>query len=183
MYRQVIARAWNALVQVTDSGLKRRPAPLLRGMPVRRQDVVVAPEPREYARRIEAEQAYYEARADVHDLPEIYHYWSNRYLKPILEQHAIADLDSFFVDRMERACRAHERPARFVSIGAGNCDSELRFAQALKRRGVDNFTLECLDINAAMLSRGRDRLIDKGPPHSNFDANAGSPASSAPRPP
>ena len=41
-----------------------------------------------------------------------------------------------------------------MSLGAGNCDQELELARALKAKGHD-FTLDCLELNPAMLERGR----------------------------
>jgi SAM-dependent methyltransferase len=42
-----------------------------------------------------------------------------------------------------------------VSIGAGNCDTEIRVAKLLRAAGLERFVIECLDINPHMLERGR----------------------------
>ena len=41
-----------------------------------------------------------------------------------------------------------------LSLGSGNCDLEIDLARRLKNDGRD-FTLDCLDLNPAMLERGR----------------------------
>ncbi len=45
------------------------------------------------------------------------------------------------------------RRARFASLGCGNCDTEVRVACLLIERGVQAFTIDCVDINEAMLRR------------------------------
>ncbi len=44
---------------------------------------------------------------------------------------------------------------RFASLGAGNCDLEIELARKLRARGHESFTIDCLDLNTSMLSRGR----------------------------
>ncbi|HEX7914303.1 class I SAM-dependent methyltransferase, partial [Rudaea sp.] len=56
---------------------------------------------------------------------------------------------------LEQAARETlSRRARFVSIGAGNCDVEVRIAQRLRERGIEDFTIECLELNHLMRERG-----------------------------
>jgi hypothetical protein len=54
------------------------------------------------------------------------------------------------------AADAVSRPgSRFASLGAGNCDTEVAVAKLLVERGVRDFRIECVEINPAMLERGR----------------------------
>ena len=108
-----------------------------------------------YRAQLENEASIFDAQTEVHDLPAIAHYWSNKYLRPRLESFGFSNPEQFFVDTLETAFRnAGSRPARFVSIGAGNCDTEVRIAQALQTRGITDFTLECLELNRSMRERG-----------------------------
>jgi SAM-dependent methyltransferase len=110
----------------------------------------------DYAKRIEAEQHTFSDQLNVHDLPAIYHYWSNRYLRPIFEPHGFTCPDSFYCTQLERQfAQAPRSQHQIVSIGSGNCDTEIRIAQMLLQRGYDNFNIECLDLNEAMLARGK----------------------------
>lgn len=109
-----------------------------------------------YAARIAEERAIFADQTEVHDLPAIFHYWSNRYLRPKLETFGFSNPDEFFANYLERACAgAHTSPARFASLGSGNCDTEVRVAKLLAERGARDFTIDCIDINQAMLERGR----------------------------
>lgn len=116
-----------------------------------------------YADRLRAELDTFADQVDVHALPEIFHYWSNTYLRPILESFGFSHPEAFFAHYLERAMR--ERPgrtARFASLGCGNCDAEIRIAQMLVARGCTDFRLECMDINPAMLARGREAAQQAG---------------------
>lgn len=111
----------------------------------------------EYAARVKSELQDFAQCAKVHDLPDIFHYWSNKHLAPPkFHPHGITDPEQFF---FLYASKFHERfpdqHMRMVSIGSGNCDMEARMAKRLVEAGICNFSLECMDINTAMLERGR----------------------------
>jgi SAM-dependent methyltransferase len=69
----------------------------------------------------------------------------------------LASVTGLFADAFERAAggRRSTGPARFVSLGAGNCDAELELAGELVGRGCGDFVIECVDVNPTMLERGR----------------------------
>jgi SAM-dependent methyltransferase len=107
-------------------------------------------EPTDYERRFASELQTFEHQEEVHDLPQIYHYWSNRWLRPMLQAFGAEHPEDFIAMHVFRT-----GGSRFVSLGCGNCDAEIRIAQSLRERGLRDFTLECVDINEAMLERGR----------------------------
>ncbi len=110
-------------------------------------------------RRIK-ELEHFDKNVNVHDLPDIFHYWSNKYLRPILKEYGIDHPDDLFVEHMLASAALCEtkRPV-FISIGSGNCDTEVRLAKRLKQRGLQQFCIECLDLNPTMLQRGRDLAV------------------------
>ncbi|MGB3787501.1 MAG: class I SAM-dependent methyltransferase [Phormidesmis sp.] len=111
--------------------------------------------------RIKQELEIFNQNVNVHELPKIYHYWSNKHLRPWLEEYGISNPDDLFVNYMINTASSCgvEKPA-FVSIGSGNCDTEVRVAKRLKDQGLESFSLECIDLNPTMLNRGRE-LADK----------------------
>ncbi|MDE2566452.1 MAG: class I SAM-dependent methyltransferase [Burkholderiales bacterium] len=116
-----------------------------------------------YGQRAAAEIEAYRNNDRVHDLPEIFHYWSNKFLKPKFDAMAIRGVNEFFEDGMFAAARATSQPApKFLSIGAGNCDVEIGVAAALIGRGLQTFTIECLELNPSMLARGRSAAEARG---------------------
>jgi len=118
----------------------------------------------EYAARVKNELRNFTECANVHDLPEIFHYWSHRHLgQPKFHPHGITDPEQFF---FLYATKFHARfpgqSMRMVSIGSGNWHMEARMAQRLVQAGITNFVLECMDINTTMLQRGRDYAATLG---------------------
>jgi len=99
----------------------------------------------------------------VHALPDIFHYWSNRYLRPKLETFGASHPEAFFLHYME-LCRQEGAPGphRFLSIGAGDCTIEIGLAHALAQSGGPPFVIECLDVNKAILERARRRAQAEG---------------------
>ena len=119
--------------------------------------------PPSYGEKLAAETAIYKDVANVNDLPGIFHYWSNKHLKPIFEEFGFSNPDEFFATYLrESASRSAAEVPRFVSIGAGNCDTEVRVAKLLQARGLRRFVIECLDMNPHMLQRGRELAASEG---------------------
>lgn len=109
----------------------------------------------DYAQKLEQEVANYRDVANVHDLPNIFHYWSNKYLLPKLQSMGVDGIEAFFVAHIERLAQSQPGELLLLSVGAGNCDTEVRIADLLVERGLTRFRLECLDVNPHMLNRGR----------------------------
>lgn len=117
----------------------------------------------DYQRRLEQEIKNYQNDVNVHALPEIFHYWSNKYVRPWFEELDTTHPENLFVKYLQEAAKRSDRNVpRFVSIGAGNCDAEAEIASALIDAGLKSFELECLDINESMLSRGRALAKERG---------------------
>jgi phosphoheptose isomerase len=113
--------------------------------------------PSEYETRLTREVNFYQDCENVHDLPQIFHYWSEQYLRPKLHAVGIDSIESFFLEAIaERCVKNTSHNVTIASIGAGNCDLECSLASELKKRSVENFRIECVDINSQMLERGRN---------------------------
>jgi SAM-dependent methyltransferase len=122
----------------------------------------VPPDPA-YAAKIAAERATFDNQAEIHELPPIFHYWSNKYLRPMLEEYGVSNPDQFFVKFLtEAAHRTGSIAPKFLSVGSGNCDTEVRIALQLKRAGLQNFTIECLELSPPMLARGQADAAAQG---------------------
>ncbi|MEP7156143.1 MAG: class I SAM-dependent methyltransferase [Betaproteobacteria bacterium] len=116
-----------------------------------------------YGEKLRNEQAHFAVCENVHNLPAIFHYWSNKYLLPDIVSCGFANPDLFFALYLEKTFGGDVNGSRrFISIGAGNCDTEVGLAVILQERGYRNFTIECLDINATMLARGEALAREKG---------------------
>lgn len=116
-----------------------------------------------YSRRIAKEKETFQDCANVHDLPPIFHYWSNKHLRPRLQNCGVESIDGFFSNRLAQAYDASPNDTRrILSIGAGNCELEVALARHLIAQGRGSFRLECMELNARMLERGAKLASDAG---------------------
>lgn len=116
-----------------------------------------------YGYRLANELGFYRDCQEVHDLPPIFHYWSNKYLRPKLELLGLNHPDDLYFVYSQRV---HEASGgddlRIVSLGAGNCDVEISLARRLRESGVRNFLIECVEVNDAMLERAERQTVEEG---------------------
>jgi SAM-dependent methyltransferase len=92
---------------------------------------------------------------NVHDLPDIFHYWSNKYLLPKEQQFGFDNPDEFFNKYCFETCEKlnSKGTIHIISIGSGNGELEVGIAKHLVDKGIKNFIIECMDINASMHKR------------------------------
>jgi hypothetical protein len=111
-----------------------------------------------YDARLAWEKGFYEDQVNVHDLPDIFHYWSDGTIRPKLEIFGFSGPLGMFEKYLGEHCATGQgRAVRFVSVGSGNCDLEIGLAQSLIAKGHQNFVIDCLDLNPAMLRPHRGR--------------------------
>ncbi len=110
--------------------------------------------PEDYEQRLARERELYKDNVTISDLPPIFHYWAKAYIRPLLEQCGVSNPDDFFAKYLLESARS-TGTARFLSVGSGNCDNEIRIAQSLRALGLEQFQIRCLDLNPEMLERGR----------------------------
>lgn len=92
---------------------------------------------------------------NVHELPEIFHYWSNKYLLPKEQNFGFNNPDEFFYKYCKDYCLQYrdKKHIKIISIGSGNGELEVNTAKNLVSSGITNFIIECMDINAKMHGR------------------------------
>lgn len=119
-----------------------------------------------YETKLEQEIRNYRDDANVHELPPIYHYWSNKHLRPKLESLGFSNPDDFYVRYIAQLARSTTpSTCNILSLGAGNCDTEVRLSELLATSRAHNFAFHCLDINPQMLALGVE-------PHAQNDATS-----------
>ena len=114
-----------------------------------------------YQTRLKNELARYKNKINVHDLPSIAHYWSNRYLAIHIKTLGYKSIKNIYFQHCKQAIITKDQ-ARFCSIGAGNCDLEVNLVKQLVDAGFDHFTFSCIDVNQNMLDRGRKKAQEFG---------------------
>ena len=116
-----------------------------------------------YEARMRNEIETYTAIENVHDLPLIAHYWSEKYLIPMFLPLGFRNSVEFFRNYIGRVCA--EKPASTVfilSVGAGNAATEINIAEWLRENGIENYAFECVDVNPQVLKRGEASASEKG---------------------
>ena len=116
-----------------------------------------------YARRLDSQIEQYRSVENIHELPAIFHYWSNRYLRPRMNQIFGSDSIPEFYARPFLAASSHcsERP-HFLSIGAGDCSVEIGVARKLIELGLGDFELVCLEVSPHLIKRANAALESAG---------------------
>jgi len=135
---------------------------------------------RSYTRRRQSELETYSAIENVHDLPKIAGYWFDKYVVPLLEPFGFRNCIECFRSYIGRTCNENAPSTTFIlSVGAGDCATEINIAEWLRENGIASYRFECLDLNAEVLSRGRKSAASKGlSDHfsfSTFDVNSWKP--------
>jgi len=115
-----------------------------------------------YRARVEAERRTFSDNINVHDLPEIFHHWSHKFLLPKLEADGYSCLEDVFVKTVLRARERKGSSVRVISLGAGNCDFEVDLLARIHAAGAKDVHLDCLDLVEEMLERGRRLATEKG---------------------
>ncbi len=64
-----------------------------------------------YGARVAAEKGVYEDCVTVHDLPKIFHYWSNKYVRPKLEALGFSTPNEMFRKYLEEQCKLRKHDA------------------------------------------------------------------------
>ena len=90
-----------------------------------KKSIRLLPDAVSYRLRALVEKAIYNRTPVIHDLPEIFHYWSNRYLRPKFETLGFSSPEDFMVKELTRLARHKTGPLRCISLGSGRCELEL----------------------------------------------------------
>lgn len=107
-----------------------------------------------YGLQAAAERLIYRLTPSVHDLPPIFHYWSNKFLRPQFERFGFSSPDQFFVQEILKL--AVQRPTlKIFSLGSGRCESEIDIALALRAAGFHDFLITCSDLSEHVLASAR----------------------------
>jgi SAM-dependent methyltransferase len=116
-----------------------------------------------YRARVAAERVTYLLARQHRELPPIFHYWSNKFLKPRLERLGFASPEQFFRARcLAYAAREPERRLRIASLGAGRCELELDLAEQVRAAGFPLPDILCIDLNGSLLREGQARARARG---------------------
>jgi len=116
-----------------------------------------------YDSRVASEQRFFTEPGAASELPEIYQYWSNNFLRPRLARAGFdGPLDMFRRLLSEAYVNSARIERRFLSIGSGNCLTEIALAEHLLQRGQPDFVFECFELNPVLVAQGNTYARDRG---------------------
>lgn len=110
-----------------------------------------------YAGRLAQERRRFDAVDEFDDLPPIYHYWSNTFVRAMLERLGCHSAPTFLARFLRQSAdRCGARNPVFLSIGSGDGNNELEIAQLLRDEGLETFRIECLELNPTLIKRASE---------------------------
>jgi 2-polyprenyl-3-methyl-5-hydroxy-6-metoxy-1,4-benzoquinol methylase len=116
-----------------------------------------------YEERMFEELHVFSATHQIYDLPPIAHYWSNKFLVPMLEPLGFRNSMEMFRSHIARVCAQYpHETCSVLSLACGNSAPDINTAEWLLENDVRNFKFECRDLNEEVLSRGRQSASEKG---------------------
>jgi len=113
-----------------------------------------------YDDKISKELNIFRNNINVNDLPEAFHYLSNKFLKGELERNigvsSSNDLAIKYINLVKEG--KPETDIKILSLGSGNCDTEINLVADCNFLGK----VFCYEINPNMLERGRQKATERG---------------------
>ena len=95
-------------------------------------------------------------------LPPIFHYWSNKFLHPILLKHGYESPEDFYRKQLlSAASLTTGRPMKVMSLGSGAASLELGLLQFLASNDIDASML-CVDLNKELMIQAKQNAISSG---------------------
>ena len=118
---------------------------------------------RTYEDRVDSENRFFGGDRSAHGLPAIYDYWSNKFLRPVLERFGFSTPEQAFLRHLHSAYAASPNATRrFVSVGAGDCSTEVRLAVELVQRKCTDFVIECIELSSEALACAQRSAHERG---------------------
>ena len=116
-----------------------------------------------YEDRVRSQIEQYKDTVDMHDLPEIFHIWSEAYIAPGL-QHVFksSSIDQIYADAYKQAKGSSAEEGRILSIGCGDGGVEIRVAKLLLEQGISKFKFFCADLSPILLASLKAGLEREG---------------------
>lgn len=110
----------------------------------------------DYSHRVAQEIENYRRVENIHDLPDIFHYWSNKFLGRHVQQvFGFDNLHEVFASELSASISAANGNPSILSIGAGDGCVEIALAKRMLAAGAAPFRFLCIELNPHLAARGR----------------------------
>ena len=116
-----------------------------------------------YQERLASQIAQYKDVKNIHELPDIFHYWSMKYLQPKVERvFEIPNSTEVFARALIGKKSANDHSFSFASLGAGDCSLEISVAQQLAKIGTRDFCIDAFELSQPLLDRAESAIKTAG---------------------
>lgn len=122
----------------------------------------------DYDGRIRQQISQYEFVENMHDLPPIFHYYSNKVMRPRLNEVMEADTMAEFFGRHlmsgfhANAEKGESSRPEFVSLGCGDAWLEIEIARYLQSTEAGDFLITALELSPLLAERARAAISEAG---------------------
>jgi 2-polyprenyl-3-methyl-5-hydroxy-6-metoxy-1,4-benzoquinol methylase len=111
----------------------------------------------DYKAKVASQIAQYSETINIHELPEIFNFWSSNYLVPAVQAvFASNSVNDVYVSACMYVYRG--RFLTILSIGCGDGSIEIDIAKELIARGVVDFSITGADLSPILLERFRKKV-------------------------
>lgn len=116
-----------------------------------------------YAQKVEEQINQYANREALKGLPDIYQYWSQKYVKPALEDiFGSSNIYQIYAEQF-LAARKYTNNSTMLSIGSGDCVHEVEIVKKILSMGErGGFRMICTDLAELRLRRGIELAEKEG---------------------
>ncbi len=118
----------------------------------------------DYDKKLQEQKDQFKTGEDIRRLPDIFDYWSDKYLRPKLEDiFGVSTVAGFYSTRfLDQCLMSKGRPLRFVSIGSGDCLQEIEITRSILASGYKNFEFIGLEVSEALIRESQERIAQSG---------------------
>jgi len=117
----------------------------------------------DHASRVAAEIEHFRAQINIHDLPQIFHYWSGKYLAPhVKDVFGLDNLYEVFAAELRASILNAGGNPDILSIGSGDACIEIAVAKYMRAAGFTGFKFHCVELNPHLVGRAEAAARDDG---------------------
>jgi 2-polyprenyl-3-methyl-5-hydroxy-6-metoxy-1,4-benzoquinol methylase len=114
-----------------------------------------------YEQRVQEQIAQYAHVENIHDLPQVFHLWSRRFLRPGLKEvFGTETVEGFYASAV--ADIRTKEPKRIFSIGCGDGWLEIALAKLLLAGGDRSFEIVASDLSPILIGRFEENIASAG---------------------
>jgi SAM-dependent methyltransferase len=115
----------------------------------------------DYDERIRSQLDQYKD-VDINELPDIFHYWSNRYLAPLLiDVFGESSIPGIYAQALNEAIDTTGNTS-VASLGPGDAWLEVDIARRMNEMGRIEFTIELIELSDHLIDRAKDAAGQAG---------------------